>query len=900
MYTKGVGPFKYFVGISSLTEVATRDDRVCVLNILGGESSEVTPVSHAYSGGNVVFGTSPGRRGQTLETPLRPIPVYNSVREGMDAGHRFNTGVVYLPPSGVRDGVAELARVNPELRKIVIITEKISVHDAREIRAIAQWRGIDVFGANCLGVADSWNQVRIGGPLGGDTPEESLFKGSIAIYSNSGNFTNTIANYLAAAGWGTTTLISSGKDVYIHFAAPEFVYALSNDRRSRAAAMYIEPGGYYERDLPFTKPMVACVVGRWKAKLTRAVGHAGALAGSGDDAESKERWFMEAFGVNDLFTPDNPVCSARGAVVTNIAYIPQALTRVMALNGINPDFDPKGSLDLKPWFANDQGLDLPAEIGIPVVEAIAPYNAQIAQLKQQIGRTFPRQPMKDCSGASIMDAKTQITRQHGVSILDCALEPLESNLCQALMREHNGANDNALINVAICAEVNLHGDPMLAAADAARAAGNAPNAVLAAAASILGPGRVDAARQATDTLIDLFAHAGLSDARDEAFDVGKIAVSDAVRARFLGARLDPKAEAMLKAIHARGAKSLFLKFMRGLGDNVSHDAVLGGIATTIAWGPLMRKRISRETARNFAWYVKLYATLIGASAEGRRHEAESFSGVATREILASWSVTELAYLTLMGERANPEQLFAFRVLTGLLVSNGVGSISAQGAKGAVSADGPQTPERIQINKAMVGFLSHSGYSHGGAGYEGIAFLVEQFRDTGLADPCDPDHGLDLAAMAARFAADYAREKTALKEAGTERRAIPGLNHPVFRDKPVNRDPREVFLQDLFKERGEYNAFHDYYHALARALFEEGVTRNVFCVNIDAVIGALLLKMLWPRYRKGEFSDHDLEVAAFTIFLYGRMMGCAAEIDDHVNRGRNMDTRTPASQCSFVS
>jgi hypothetical protein len=44
----------------------------------------------------------------------------------------------------------------------------------------------------------------------------------------------------------------------------------------------------------------------------------------------------------------------------------------------------------------------------------------------------------------------------------------------------------------------------------------------------------------------------------------------------------------------------------------------------------------------------------------------------------------------------------------------------------------------------------------------------------------------------------------------------------------------------------------------------------------------------------------METAAFTIFLYPRMLGCAAEIDDHLNRGRNMDTRTPASQCRFVA
>ena len=154
MFKQGVGSFKYHVGISSLDQIATRDDRVCVLNILGGESSDVTPVGHAYSGGNVVFGTSPGRSGQVLETPVGNVPVYSNVREGLEAGHRFNCGVVYLPPSGARDGVAELIRVNPELKKIFIVTEKLSVHDSREIRAMGQQNGIDIFGGNSLGVAD--------------------------------------------------------------------------------------------------------------------------------------------------------------------------------------------------------------------------------------------------------------------------------------------------------------------------------------------------------------------------------------------------------------------------------------------------------------------------------------------------------------------------------------------------------------------------------------------------------------------------------------------------------------------------------------------------------------------------------------------------------------------------
>jgi hypothetical protein len=88
--------------------------------------------------------------------------------------------------------------------------------------------------------------------------------------------------------------------------------------------------------------------------------------------------------------------------------------------------------------------------------------------------------------------------------------------------------------------------------------------------------------------------------------------------------------------------------------------------------------------------------------------------------------------------------------------------------------------------------------------------------------------------------------------------------------------------------------------LVQALFDAGVSRTVYCVNIDAVIAALLLKILWQPYRSGTFPEQALETAAFTIFLYPRMLGCAAEIDDHMNRGRNMDTRTPASQCRFVA
>jgi citrate synthase len=161
--------------------------------------------------------------------------------------------------------------------------------------------------------------------------------------------------------------------------------------------------------------------------------------------------------------------------------------------------------------------------------------------------------------------------------------------------------------------------------------------------------------------------------------------------------------------------------------------------------------------------------------------------------------------------------------------------------------------------------------------------------------------VDLKALARRAVERYASYKQERKDAGSlDIAKLPGVNHPVFKDRPVNLDPREVFIAELFERRGEANAFHAFYRELVQALYDAGVSRNVYCVNVDAVIAALLLKMLWQPLRQGEMDTAELETAAFTIFLYPRMLGCAAEIDDHLNRGRNMDTRTPASTCAFVA
>ncbi|MCK5716449.1 MAG: hypothetical protein KAH77_03090, partial [Thiomargarita sp.] len=180
-YPNGIDAFPHFyVGINSLAELATSEDKVCVLNILGNESRTVTPVSHVYSGGNIVCGTMPGRAGSVLKTKIGDIPVYNSIAEALEAGHQFNVAVVYVPPTGVKDSVIEAVRINPNITKVVILTEKVPLGDTRIIRQYCQRHQVDLFGANCLGIADAHHHIRIGGALGGNAPEESLVPGSVA------------------------------------------------------------------------------------------------------------------------------------------------------------------------------------------------------------------------------------------------------------------------------------------------------------------------------------------------------------------------------------------------------------------------------------------------------------------------------------------------------------------------------------------------------------------------------------------------------------------------------------------------------------------------------------------------------------------------------------------------
>jgi hypothetical protein len=50
---------------------------------------------------------------------------------------------------------------------------------------------------------------------------------------------------------------------------------------------------------------------------------------------------------------------------------------------------------------------------------------------------------------------------------------------------------------------------------------------------------------------------------------------------------------------------------------------------------------------------------------------------------------------------------------------------------------------------------------------------------------------------------------------------------------------------------------------------EGVTKNVFCVNIDAVLAVIILKAGVEGSAGGRITEKMVQDLSFTQFLYGR-------------------------------
>jgi len=268
-------------------------------------------------------------------------------------------------------------------------------------------------------------------------------------------------------------------------------------------------------------------------------------------------------------------------------------------------------------------------------------------------------------------------------------------------------------------------------------------------------------------------------------------------------------------------------------------------------------------------------------------------GYSLDEQMRRGSFVSSLFLSWMGEQPRDFETALLEKCLIASLSNGPGTISAQGAKLSTSAGN-------NPNTAMIATLACIGEVHGGNGKRAVNYLLNIFRDTDMTDPFSVKHGLDLDALAEKEAERFSRDRSVAKEAGTDYTRIPCLGHPVFRNDPVNYDPRERVIYAYLQENNLCNVFLDFYHKLAARLKKIGVARNVWAVNLDGAIASVVLGVCWDALRGKRVTVKRVGDIAFMLFALGRVGGAGGEYLDHQDSGSPMDMRVPVLECTSLT
>jgi succinyl-CoA synthetase alpha subunit len=177
---------------------------------------------------------------------------------------------------------------------VVIITERIPIHDSIEVMKKAGEKKIDVVGPNTPGI------ISPGKSKMGVMPSHVFSEGSIGLISRSGTLTYEIANNLSQAGLGQSTTVGLGGDPVVGLSFVDVLKKFESDEQTKAVVLVGEIGGNAEENAAafikdnFSKPVVAYIAGR-TAPPGKRMGHAGAIVSGGmGTAESKMKALTEA------------------------------------------------------------------------------------------------------------------------------------------------------------------------------------------------------------------------------------------------------------------------------------------------------------------------------------------------------------------------------------------------------------------------------------------------------------------------------------------------------------------------------------------------------------------------------------------------------------------------------
>ncbi|MCX5415274.1 succinate--CoA ligase subunit alpha [Streptomyces sp. NBC_00059] len=275
----------------------SKESKVLVQGMTGAEGMKHTRRMLA-AGTQIVGGVNPRKAGRTVDLDDRAVPVFGSVRDGMEATGADVT-VVFVPPPFAKAAVVEAADAGIGLA--VVITEGIPVHDAVSFHAHAKARGTRILGPNCPGV------ISPGQSNAGIIPADIATKpGRIGLVSKSGTLTYQLMHELRDTGFSTA--VGIGGDPVIGTTHIDCLTAFENDPDTELIVLIGEIGGDAEERAAahiaqhITKPVVGYIAG-FTAPEGKTMGHAGAIvSGSSGTAAAKQK-ALEAAGVAVGATP---------------------------------------------------------------------------------------------------------------------------------------------------------------------------------------------------------------------------------------------------------------------------------------------------------------------------------------------------------------------------------------------------------------------------------------------------------------------------------------------------------------------------------------------------------------------------------------------------------------------
>ncbi len=298
--------------------------KVLVQGITGKEGSKVALQMQNY-GTKVLAGVTPGKGGQEVHG----VPVYNSVKEALDAHPGINTSLISVPNFAVFGAIKE--SIEARIPLINVFTEHIPIQDTARAIALTKNAGVRIVGPSSIGIiSPGLGKV---GSIGGDDPRGVFRKGSVGVISKSGGMASEVSWILTQAGMGQSTVIGIGGDVLEGSSFADLLIEFEKDPQTESVVIFGEIGGTYEEDAAeliksgnpsthsavrlsspsksrsgprFTKPVVAFVSGLFAETLPQGtkLGHAGAIIyGEKGSYKSKINSLRDA-GVKLAKTPD--------------------------------------------------------------------------------------------------------------------------------------------------------------------------------------------------------------------------------------------------------------------------------------------------------------------------------------------------------------------------------------------------------------------------------------------------------------------------------------------------------------------------------------------------------------------------------------------------------------------